>query len=87
MCVISHGKEVKVFAGNANRPLAEAICDQLSEKLGACTVSAFADGEVSLSLAEPVRGSDVFIVQSTCKPVNDNLMPFGVYYRDLLHRL
>ena len=74
MCVISHGKEVKVFAGNANRPLAEAICDQLSKKLGACTVSAFADGEVSLSLAEPVRGSDVFIVQSTCKPVNDNLM-------------
>ena len=74
MYVISHGKEVKVFAGNANRPLAEAICDQLSKKLGACTVSAFADGEVSLSLAEPVRGSDVFIVQSTCKPVNDNLM-------------
>ena len=74
MYVISHGKEVKVFAGNANRPLAEAICDQLSKKLGACTVSAFADGEVSLSLAEPVRGSDVFVVQSTCAPVNDNLM-------------
>ncbi len=74
MNVISHGKEVKVFAGNSNRALAEAICDNLSKKLGTCKVSAFADGEVSLNLGEPVRGSDVFIVQSTCKPVNDNLM-------------
>ena len=72
--MISHGKEVKVFAGNSNLPLARAICEKLSKKLGDCTVSAFADGEVSLSLGEPVRGSDVFIVQPTCKPVNDNLM-------------
>ena len=63
-----------MFAGNSNLPLANAICQQLSRKLGNCTVSAFADGEVSLSLGEPVRGSDVFIVQPTCKPVNDNLM-------------
>ena len=74
MNLISHGKEVKVFAGNSNPALAKAICQKLSKKLGDCTVSAFADGEVSLSLGEPVRGSDVFIVQSTCKPVNDNLM-------------
>ena len=74
MKLISHGKEVKVFAGNANPALAKAICQTLSKKLGDCTVSAFADGEVSLALGEPVRGSDVFIVQSTCKPVNDNLM-------------
>ena len=74
MNLISHGKEVKVFAGNSNLPLAKAICEKLSKKLGDCTVSAFADGEVSLSLGEPVRGSDVFIVQPTCKPVNDNLM-------------
>ena len=74
MNLISHGKEVKVFAGNSNLPLAKAICEKLSRKLGNCTVSAFADGEVSLGLGEPVRGSDVFIVQSTCKPVNDNLM-------------
>jgi ribose-phosphate pyrophosphokinase len=72
--VISHGKEVKVFAGNANIPLAQAICDRLSKKLGDCKVSAFADGEVSLELREPVRGADAFIVQSTCKPVNDSLM-------------
>lgn len=72
--MISHGKEVKVFAGNSNPNLARAICDRLSKRLGECTVSAFADGEVSLYLGEPVRGTDAFIVQSTCKPVNDNLM-------------
>lgn len=72
--MISHGKEVKVFAGNSNIPLASAICDRLSKKLGDCKVSAFADGEVSLYLGEPVRGTDAFIVQSTCKPVNDHLM-------------
>ncbi len=72
--MISHGKEVKVFAGNSNVALANAICDKLSKKLGNCEVSSFADGEVSLALGEPVRGADVFIVQSTCKPVNDNLM-------------
>lgn len=72
--MISHGKEVKVFAGNSNKALAQAICDRLSKKLGECGVSSFADGEVSLSLGEPVRGADAFIVQSTCKPVNDNLM-------------
>ena len=63
-----------MFAGNSNVPLAQAICDRLSKKLGDCKVSAFADGEVSLELREPVRGADAFIVQSTCKPVNDSLM-------------
>ena len=72
--MISHGKEVKVFAGNSNLPLAQAIFDRLSKKLGDLKVSAFADGEVSLELREPVRGADAFIVQSTCKPVNDSLM-------------
>ena len=50
MNVISHGKEVKVFAGNANPELAKAICQKLSKKLGDCSVSAFAEGVVSLSL-------------------------------------
>ena len=72
--MISHGKEVKVFTGNSNRPLAEGICRSLSKDLGKCLVSQFADGECSISISEPVRGSDVFIVQSTCKPVNDSLM-------------
>ena len=72
--MISHGKDIKVFCGNANRPLAEEICRMMGTKLGEAEVKSFADGEVSVSLYETVRGSDVFVVQSTCKPVNDNLM-------------
>lgn len=72
--MISHGKEVKVFAGNSNRPLAEGICRELGKVLGNATVEQFADGEVSVTIHETVRGADVFVVQSTCKPVNDSLM-------------
>ena len=72
--MISHGKEIKVFAGNSNPELAKAICSELYMSLGNASVSSFADGECSISVFEPVRGKDVFIVQSTCKPVNDNLM-------------
>ena len=72
--MISHGKEIKVFCGNSNPELAKAICTHLFKELGDSTCSHFADGECSISLHEPVRGTDVFIVQSTCKPVNDNLM-------------
>ena len=72
--MISHGKEVKVFAGNSNRPLAEGICRELGKTLGNATVEQFADGEASVTIHETVRGLDVFVVQSTCKPVNDSLM-------------
>ena len=72
--MISHGKDIKVFAGNANKQLAEDICRHIGIRLGDATVSHFADGEASVSLYETVRGSDVFIVQPTCNPVNDNLM-------------
>ena len=72
--MISHGKEIKVFCGNSNPELAKAICAHLFKELGECSCSHFADGECSISVHEPVRGADVFIVQSTCKPVNDNLM-------------
>ena len=72
--MIAHGKEIKVFTGNANPVLARSICAELGIELGDCVVSAFADGEVSVSVNETVRGCDVFVVQSTCKPVNDNLM-------------
>ena len=72
--MISHGKDLKIFAGNANRPLAEAICRSIGTRLGDSTVTHFADGEVSVSLYETVRGSDVFIIQPTCRPVNDHLM-------------
>ena len=72
--MISHGKDIKVFCGNANQPLAAEICQMMGTKLGESEVKSFADGEVSVSLYETVRGSDVFVVQSTCKPVNDSLM-------------
>ena len=72
--MISHGKNVKVFCANANRPFAEGVCRKLWLPLGDCTVTTFADGEVSVTINESVRGSDVFLVQSTCKPVNNNLM-------------
>ena len=72
--MISHGKDIKVFTGNANPKLAADICKAIGIKLGENEIKGFADGEVSCSLYETVRGSDVFLVQSTCKPVNDNLM-------------
>ena len=72
--MISHGKEIRVFTGNANPELAKNICSELYMSLGNASVAQFADGECSISVYEPVRGKDVFIVQSTCKPVNDNLM-------------
>ena len=72
--MISHGKEVKVFCANANREFAETVCKVLNLPLGNSTVTTFADGEVSVSIKETVRGADVFLVQSTSSPVNDNLM-------------
>ena len=72
--LISHSKDLKVFAGNSNPKLAKAICSQMGIKLGESTISAFSDGEICVSLYETVRGSDVFVIQSTCMPVNRNLM-------------
>ena len=72
--MISHGKDIKIFTGNAYPKAAEDIAKNLGLPLGKCAVGHFADGEVSVSPEETVRGSDVFIVQSTCNPVNDNLM-------------
>ena len=69
-----HGKDIKIFTGNAYPKAAEDIARNLGLPLGKCSVGHFADGEVSVSPEESVRGSDVFIVQSTCNPVNDNLM-------------
>ena len=72
--MIAHGKDIKIFSGNSNRPLAEAICREMGLELGNAEVGAFSDGENFVSIYETVRGSDVFVVQSTCAPVNDNLM-------------
>ena len=72
--MIAHGKDIKIFSGNSNRALAENICRELGTQLGNAEVGAFSDGENFVSIYETVRGSDVFVVQSTCYPVNDNLM-------------
>ena len=65
---------MKLFSGNANNELAEKISKELNLPLGICDVSTFSDGEINVNFAETVRGIDVFIVQPTCSPVNDNLM-------------
>ena len=72
--MISRGKDLKIFAGSSNRKLAEDICRELGTALGNCETGAFSDGENYVSIYETVRGSDVFVVQSTSSPVNDNLM-------------
>lgn len=72
--MITHGNEIKLFAGNSNRPLAEAIAAKLNTALGSIEVGKFSDGETSVHLGETVRGRDLFIIQSTSYPVNDNLM-------------
>ncbi len=72
--MIAHGKDIKIFAGNSNRVLAQEICKHLNTNLGDSEVGKFSDGECYASLYESVRGSDVFVIQSTCNPVNDNLM-------------
>ncbi|ADL54521.1 ribose-phosphate diphosphokinase [Gallionella capsiferriformans] len=67
-----------VFTGNANPKLAEAVVQQLGITLGRATVDRFSDGEVMVELLENVRGKDVFILQSSCAPTNDNLMEIMV---------
>jgi ribose-phosphate pyrophosphokinase len=63
-----------VFSGNSNPSLAENICRDLKIKLGNALVSRFSDGEVRVKIEENVRGKDVFVIQSTCPPVNEHLM-------------
>ncbi|MBE5742734.1 MAG: ribose-phosphate pyrophosphokinase [Clostridiales bacterium] len=72
--MITHGTEIKLFAGNSNKALAEAIARELNLSLSSVEVGHFSDGETSVHLCETVRGRDVFIIQSTCSPVNENLM-------------
>jgi len=65
---------MKVFTGNANRQLANKVADELGVELSEATVERFSDGEISIQLEENVRGQDCFVIQSTCAPVNNNLM-------------
>ena len=72
--MIAHGTGIKIFSANANPELAAGICRELHIPQGDNAVTTFADGEVNVWMNETVRGADVFVVQSTCKPVNDRLM-------------
>ncbi len=72
--MISHGKDINIYTVNSIPSLAQEICKIIGTKLGDSEVTHFADGEASVSLYETVRGSDVFLINSTCKPVNDSLM-------------
>ncbi len=69
---------LKLFSGNANRPLAESIASNLGVQLCDAKVGRFSDGEINVEINENVRGHDVFIIQSTCHPTNDNLMELMV---------
>ena len=72
--MIAYGENIQVFCGNSNPQFAQTICKELGVPMGKAIVTHFADGEASVTLEETVRGADVFLIQSTCKPVNDNLM-------------
>ena len=65
---------IRVFTCNSNKVLAKSIADELGVQVGMSEVGTFSDGEISMRISETIRGADVYIVQSTCPPVNDNLM-------------
>ena len=67
-----------VFTGNANRPLAHSVCRELGVRPGKALTGKFSDGEVMVEINENVRGKDVFVLQPTCAPTNDNLMEIMV---------
>ncbi len=69
-----HGKDIKIFSANSNLPVARQIASGLGLPLGNSEVTTFSDGEIAVSINESVRGSDVFVVQSTCAPVNNHIM-------------
>jgi len=77
--------ELKIFTGNAHRVLASRVTDRLRIEMGDAEVSRFSDGEVSVEIQDNVRGKDVFIIQPTCAPTNDNLMEL-IVMADCLHR-
>ena len=72
--MIAHGNKIKLFAGNGNKALAQEIAKELHMPLGDMVVGKFSDGETSVQINESVRGCDVFVIQSTSTPVNDNLV-------------
>ena len=72
--MLAYTGPMKIFSGTANRKFAEDICKCLDMPLGEINIGKFSDGEINLSVEETVRGYDVYIIQLTCNPTNDNLM-------------
>ncbi|MCM8901879.1 ribose-phosphate diphosphokinase [Caldicoprobacter algeriensis] len=72
--MITHGTGIKIFTGNSNPELAREIARYLGVPMGNAEVGTFSDGEICVNIYETVRGADVFVIQSICHPVNDNLM-------------
>jgi len=71
---MAQSKDIKIICGNSNIPFAEDVCQNIGLRLGNTTVSTFSDGEIAVSVDDSMRGSDVFIIQSTSTPINDHLM-------------
>ena len=69
-----NGEELKIFCGSANRSLAEAIAKHIGVKLGQSEVTRFSDGEIAISIKESVRGTNSFLIQPLCGPINDSIM-------------
>lgn len=80
-----YNKRLKILSGNANLPLAQEIAEYLGLYVASARVSRFADGEICVAINESVRGVDIFIIQPTCPPVNDNLMELLIMM-DAVHR-
>lgn len=72
--MVFQGKDLKIFSGNSNPSLAPEIARHLGTEVGRAEVGVFSDGEIHVTINETVRGCDVFVIQSTCSPVNNNLM-------------
>ena len=77
--------ELKIFTGNANKALSKEVCDVIGVKLSDAEVTKFKDGEIGVKICESVRNADVFIIQPTCNPTNDNLMEM-ILMIDAAHR-
>ena len=72
--MLTYGTNIKIFYGNACEEFTKSLCSELGLPISRCTLKTFADGEVAVSIDETVRGCDVYLIASTCKPVNDRLM-------------
>src|SRR5699024_11923529 len=77
-CKNEFKRPLQLFTLNSNPDLAQEIADHIGVPLGKCTVSQFSDGETRINIEESVRGCDVYIIQSTSNPVNENLMEFYI---------